>query len=184
MVKDEKVYEEQSINFILRSGGRKELRDAIVIKFLEEKGGYWKEGVKHVTRFRYYVETLADGRRVFLFRPTHLNKGIDFQVWVEKFQDDKDGRPSHKDVFADLKGKNIEDSKKCLELAELINRVWLCEDPDDVLKGNSLVFKSGWSVEMLLKILKWLFIEQDITYWNYDGRGMLWSAIREAIKPF
>jgi hypothetical protein len=36
--------------------------------------------------------------------------------------------------------------------------------------------------EMLLKILKWLFIEQDITYWNYDGRQMLKMAIEQVAK--
>ncbi len=182
MTRNDKVYEEFSIDFSLKSNDRKELRDTVVKKFLEEKGGYWKDGVKHVTRFRYYVEKLADGRRIFLFRPTHLNKGIDFQVWVEKFADGKDGRPSHKDVLADLKGKQMEDPQKALELSALIERVWKCEEPGDVLKGSGLSFKSGWSIEMLLKILKWLFIEQDITYWNYDGRGMLWAAIHKAVQ--
>ena len=35
---------------------------------------------------------------------------------------------------------------------------------------------------MLLKILKWLFIEQDVTYWNYDGGQMLRMAIDEETK--
>ncbi len=182
MAKTDKTYEEYSIDFQLKSNDRKELRDTIVKKFLEEKGGYWKDGIKHVTRFRYYVEKLVDGRRIFLLRPTHLNKGIDFQVWVEKFAEDKDGRPSHKDVFADLKAKQMEEPRKALELAKLIERIWHCEDPEDILGATPITFKSGWSAEMMLKILKWLFIEQDITYWNYDGRGMLWSAIQTAVQ--
>lgn len=28
-----------------------------------------------------------------------------------------------------------------------------------------------------IKTLKWLFIEQDIRYWNYSGRDMLWKGI-------
>jgi hypothetical protein len=35
---------------------------------------------------------------------------------------------------------------------------------------------------MLLKIFKWLFSEQDITYWNNDGRQMLKMAIDKEIK--
>ena len=44
-------------------------------------------------------------------------------------------------------------------------------------KKDKAAFHKGLTLEMLLKILKWLFIEQDITYWNYDGRQMLKMAI-------
>ena len=35
----------------------------------------------------------------------------------------------------------------------------------------------GWDYEVLLKLLRWLFIEQDVTYWSGNGREMLYSAI-------
>lgn len=168
-------YEEFDINFSLKGKSRKELRDAIILKFLEEKGGYWKDKQKYVTRYRYYVEKLKDGRRIFLFRPTYLNKGIDFQVWVEKMDNIADKRPSHQDIFNDLRAKKLENHKDFPLLLKAIEKVWNCEEPDDVLKN--LDFKKGYSPELLLKILKWLFIEQDITYWNYDGRTMLKMAI-------
>ena len=84
MAKDDKIFEENEVNFDLKLNSREELRKKTVDKFLSEKGGYWKDGVKHVTRYKYFVEKLTDGRRIFLLRPTYLNKGIDFQVWVEK----------------------------------------------------------------------------------------------------
>ena len=40
-------------------------------------------------------------------------------------------------------------------------------------------FTTGKSVELILKVIKWFFIEQDITYWNYSGRNMLMNGIRE-----
>jgi len=167
MSKDDKIYEEYSINFDLKSNSREKLRKETVDKFLSEKGGYWKDGKKYVTRYKYYVENLKDGRRIFLLRPTFLNKGIDFQVWVEKMDGVEDKRPSHKDFAI---------------LMKAIDEVWNCSEPDDVLKTRKMIFKEGFQVEMLLKILKWLFIEQDITYWNYDGRGMLKLAIEEKAK--
>lgn len=106
-------------------------------------------------------------------RPTFLNKGIDFQVWVERINGVEDKKPSHKDVFRDLGQKKEENPAQFALLKKVIDRIWNCEPPDDVLKETNLSFKQGFPVEMLLKILKWLFIEQDITYWNYDGRGML-----------
>jgi hypothetical protein len=65
----------------------------------------------------------------------------------------------------------------------MIDGVWSCQEPDAVLKAiDKNAFHQGFPVEMVLKILKWLFIEQDITYWNYDGRQMLRMAINEETK--
>ena len=59
-----------------------------------------------------------------------------------------------------------------------INRVFNCEEPDLILNTMSIPeFKTGKSIEMILKILKWLFAEQDVTYWNYTGRHMLKKAL-------
>ena len=38
-------------------------------------------------------------------------------------------------------------------------------------------FKSGFPYDLIIKTLKWLFIEQDIRYWNYSGHDMLWKGI-------
>lgn len=181
-VKVERAYEDFVVDFDLRSGTRESLRSAIVNAFLAEKGGYWKGGIKHVTRYKYFVEKLKDGKKIYLLRPTFLNKGIDFQVWVEKFEKDKDKRPSHKDVFADVKIKKQERSADLENLVSAIERVWNCEEPDVVLKDMKFSYKKGLSMELLLKILKWLFIEQDITYWNYDGRTMLLHAIKSHVQ--
>lgn len=35
------------------------------------------------SKYTYYVETLADGNRVYLTRPAFLNKGFDFVIRVE-----------------------------------------------------------------------------------------------------
>jgi hypothetical protein len=181
-MKEGNVPENHIVEFTLKGSTRRELRDSAVKQFLSEKGGYWEGGKKHVTLYRYNVEKLKDGKKIFLLKPTFLNKGIDFQVWVEGLKSDKDARPSHKDIFEDLRIKKSENQEDFLKLMKLVDRVWNCEDPNDIIKGTTLHFKKGYSVELLLKILKWLFIEQDITYWNYDGRGMLKSAIDDIAK--
>ena len=168
----------------LKSDSRGELRKQAVNKFLSEKSGYWKDGKKHVSRYKYYVESTKEGKRIYLFRPTFLNKGIDFQLWVEKFDGREDRRPSHKDVFHDIKTKKKENPNDMLKLLKVIDEVWSCREPDEVLKNINFNYKSGFSIELLLKILKWLFIEQDVTYWNYDGRGMLRMAIDKEAGNF
>lgn len=34
-------------------------------------------------------------------------------------------------------------------------------------------------VDVLLKVIKWMFIMEDIVYWNYPGRSMLYNALKE-----
>ena len=162
---------------------RQKLRETVVRKFLSEKPGYWKNGTKYSTSYKYYVEMTRDNRRIFLLRPTFLNKGIDFQVWVERFGRGLDKRPSHKDIFQDLKLKQSENPVATNSLLRAIDSVWLCEEPDVALLATGITsFRSGMPNDLLLKILKWLFIEQDITYWNYDGRAMLRIAINRELN--
>jgi hypothetical protein len=178
----EKTYDDFVISLTLASNSRAELRKVIVNAFLDEKKGYWKEKTQVVTRYKYFVETLKEGNRIYLLRPTFLNKGIDFQVWIEKFDGDKDKRPSHATIIEDVKAKLKENPTQKKALMAVIERVWNCEDPDKVLSDSPLKFKNGLSPELVLKALKWLFIEQDITYWNYDGRMMLWRGIQKECK--
>lgn len=152
--KKDRVNENYELIFKLKNKNRKKLRDKTVIKFLQEKAGYWKEGIKHVTKYKYYVEKLSDGRKIYLLRPTFLNKGIDFQVWIENFdKKGNDKRPSHKDIVEDLKIKKRENRTKLPLLLEAIERVWNCEDPDKVIKKYLFNYKKGLSVELLLKTL-------------------------------
>jgi len=59
-------------------------------------------------------------------------------------------------------------------------RVYNCEEPEEILRDiRGIKFQSGLSVELILKVLKWYFIEQDIRNWNYSGRGMFKSGLDE-----
>jgi hypothetical protein len=185
MAEMEKEYIHHKSNLTINQNTRKSQRDALISEFLKEKYGYIKNGRKYIQAYRYYVETLSNGNRIYLQRPAYLNKGMDFQVCAEKllkFKNGNDKPPSHKDIINDLKNKKKVNQKDFKILLSLIERVWNCEEPDNVLKGINLNFSVGFSVEALLKILKWLFIEQDMTYWSYSGRSMLWNGIQQDLS--
>lgn len=165
----------------LRRKTREQLRKEVVNVFLSEKKGWFEGDIQHVTHYKYFVEKLVDGRRIYLLRPTFLNKGIDFQVWIEKYDGIVDRRPSHKDLLADLRTKKQENPTEVRKLGAAILQVYDCEEPDVIIKRMALQFMKGFSVELLLKALKWLFIEQDVTYWNYDGRAMLRNALMKEV---
>ncbi|EOU1462724.1 DNA adenine methylase [Clostridium perfringens] len=169
---------EKSIEFNLSSKDRKEIRYEIVNLFLNEEPGTGKQELS--SKYIYYVETLLDGKRIFLKRPANLNKGFDFIIKVEdiEFREkgaDKDA-PRHSDIITDLKNKRNEDEDKYNELYSLIKDIYECKDINSS-DMEKLSFKNGYSVELVLKLIKWFFIEQDITYWNYSGRAMLMDNI-------
>lgn len=156
---------------------RRELRKKVVEQFLLEEAGTGT-GEK-TSRYVYYVEELDDSSRIYLTRPAWLKKGFDFLIHVENkvFMNGKDN-PKHDDIFEDLKKKKKENPILYKRLHEAMNKVYNCKDPSEVLKEFSdLRFKSGFSVELVLKTLKWFFIEQDVRDWNYSGRAMFKSRL-------
>ena len=70
----------------------------------------------------------------------------------------------------------LESRESYTKLFDFITKIYNCEEvTNDELLG--LDFVNGISVEIILYVLKWLFIEQDITYWKRSGRDMLYSHI-------
>lgn len=129
---------------------------------------------------RIYVETLNDQRRIYLRRPTFLHNSFDFVVCVEGINFNPAGRrrnyPTHDDILNDLKEKYNKNPKKYEYIYEALNAIYSCSYID-LEPLNSISFKSRFPCVLIIKTLKWLFIEQDIHYWNYSGRDMLWKGI-------
>jgi hypothetical protein len=162
-----KISKDLSITECTRKGQRRKILDA------------WFEEEEH-SRYRYNVETCKDGRKVYLLRPTWKNRGLDFQINLEGFKSKCQEAPKHDDLTGDLKEKKAESPDHYQILRKAIDDVYGCEEPDDVLiKCPDLTFNSGLPMDSILKLLKWLFIEQDLTYWNHSGRRMFMEGIKE-----
>jgi hypothetical protein len=160
------------------------LRKLLINIFSEENPG--NGGGNLASKYEYIVERTSVGE-VYLRRPAHLKKGFDFVIHLRNWNFNGKTNPKHEDIIQDvlLKKKNMSSllfPKLCLAL----EKVYLCYEPEDIL-GNSLFSeltsykpKPGeLPVDALLKILKWMFIEQDIRDWNYSGRKMLMEGIKE-----
>ena len=130
---------------------------------------------------RYYIETFNNGKRLYFERPTRLNKGCDFVLFAEDvitFKNGHDKAPSHKDVLDDLAIKKSKLSQmQYAELLEAIKCIYETKPYIEAEKHVKNLPSAGWSYELFLKLLRWLFIEQDITYWAGEGRNMLYTAI-------
>ena len=144
------------------------------------------------TRYRYNVEQCADGSRVYLLRPTWLNKGFDFMVNVEGFRSRTRAArgatremPSHRDVIQDLLEKIQGDPEATEPWFDAVCAIYDCAEPDVVLPQHRRAAEGtvGLPADQLLYIMKWLFIEQDVTYWAQTGRDMLMAAIESEVFP-
>jgi hypothetical protein len=164
------------------AGTRNEVRTRVLDKFLEEEPGTGKRDL--TSKYVYYVEDLGDGSRIFLKRPAHLNKGFDFTIHVKDIDFNRGmsnrrrTNPKHNDIITDLQLKKEEgNTLEYIKMIKMLEDVYNCKE---IEKNTQLPrFKTGYSAELIIKVVKWFFIEQDITYWNYSGRHMFWSALEE-----
>lgn len=159
---------------------RNNLRKIVLDSFVKEKAGRGKGD--ETSKYKYIVENLISGKRVYLTRPVPLNKGFDFIIHVEDhtFLNGKDN-PRHDDIFGDLKTKKQGNKQAYNKLVQALEEVFYCKDCNDIYsayKAYLEVFNQGLSPELILKVTKWFFIEQDIRYWNWSGRNMFMSGIK------
>jgi len=139
------------------------------------KTEYRKKGKGVV--FRYPVENLPDKQVLYIVRPGH-KKNFDFKVDVAVDCGFEKG--SHEEIALDLRKKNIKNPRKFKKLWQAIAEIYHCKENDvDVIlkkyRGLKRPFKSGGKPEPLLKVIKWLFIMEDIFYWDGEGRTFLFN---------
>lgn len=172
---------ETQLTVTIKASSREEYHKKLIMLFLEEKHGTSQEW----NYYYYYVETGKNGKRVYLKRPAYKNKGMDFEVRVEDYQFrygkynniiSTGNRPKHDEIWNDVYNKVVENPEDGQKLRVLITQVYNCEEPnEDII--NSCHFTTGLPLDLLLYAIKWLFIEQDMTYWNQSGREMNYNGL-------
>jgi hypothetical protein len=132
----------------------------------------------------YAKETLSQGTGLVLVRPARKNRGLDFTIEVLRLPG-KPARwyPSLNALFADIEAKLDERPDLARPLFEAIDGVWRCRDVDEVVRvaldrGLGNYSPGSLPIDVLLKAWKWMFIEQDFTYWLYSGRVRPMNHIR------
>lgn len=167
----------------LSSDCREKIRDEVIGWFLLEKPGKGKEDL--ASRAVYEVEEYGN-LAIELHRPATLNKGFDFTVQIKGLRFFKNKKhkscPSHDDVFAILDGfKNENPTIYSQKIIGILNDIYNCKQVQ--LDSNSMGYfidcdNKKQPIEIVLLCIKWLFIEQDITYWNWSGRAKLYEAMQ------
>jgi len=154
---------------------RNEIVRKVVNTFIKTE---YQEKGKGVT-FRYPVEKLPGNKRLFIMRPGH-KKNFDFKVEVTEEMGLKEGK--HEQVVLDLRMKKQRNPQEFEDFLRAIEEVYHCSENDvDRLLPRYANLKAsagiGAEVEVILKILKWLFIMEDIVYWDVEGRAFLYNFV-------
>ncbi|MBM3155299.1 MAG: hypothetical protein FJ008_08220 [Chloroflexi bacterium] len=151
----------------------------VVNTFIDSESQVRGKGIK----FRYPVENLPDGKQLFIFRPGGLNKW-NFDFKVEVTEELGLGKGSHDEIVLDFRNKKHENMHKFNVLLRALAEIYESSenDIDSLLRSYpdlKVSFQTGANVEIILKVIKWMFIMEDIVYWNYQGRSMLYNALKE-----
>ncbi|MEI0518553.1 hypothetical protein R4K54_12670 [Brachyspira murdochii] len=159
-------------------GNRKDVKNNVIKEFLNEEAG----NENNSSKYKYIVENTLECGNIYLQRPGRFNRGVDFVIYTDNinFADinkRKRRNPKHTDILNDLQEKKIESENDFLKMKSMIDDIYNCKSDVNISDCQKLKFNTGFSVELILKILKWMFIEQDITYWNYSGREKLKKEI-------
>ena len=151
---------------------KEEIRASLMMQWISETPN---------TKYRYFVETYNDGLNIYLERPTRLNKGCDFVIYAENaylWNNGNDRPPDHKFVIRDLKQKkNTLSPTEWDNVLLSIDQIYNTQPYAKIIPNIRTLPQVGQSYELILKLIKWFFIEQDITYWSGQGRGMLYEAL-------
>jgi hypothetical protein len=141
----------------------------VVTMFIEFEKSHKGKGIE----FRYPVEDLSNGEKLYIYRPG-IKWNFDFKVEIPANCGLDEGR--HDQIALILRKIKKEKKQEFNNLYKIISDLYHCSsnDVDDLLQRNPVSLKSP-PPDILLKVIKWLFIMEDIIYWHYEGRAFLYN---------
>ena len=169
------------VTYTLRGSTREDVRKEVIELFLLETPG---TGTGELcSKYWYTVESIS-GYSIILKRPVPLNKGFDFTVNVDGLFFKRNRRytnPSHDDIISACKYVQSENPSRYDVIKTAVSKIYHCQPYErESIAGITFTDYEGAQhpMEIVLLAIKWLFIEQDVTYWNWSGRNMLWDVIK------
>lgn len=159
---------------------RADIRKKVVIEFLKESAGSSKE----TSKYEYNVEKY-DNYKIVLKRPGVFKKGFDFTVNIRGLYFKKNRRyenPSFDDIKTALQYAKKHFQNDYLFVKEEINKIFNVE-AYSFSKIQSVQFEdfegNKHPIIIILLAIKWLFISEDISYWNWSGRNMFMNDLKK-----
>jgi hypothetical protein len=176
-VRSKKIVKESTAINIPAQSDQFEIVKIVVTTFIDfekyEKG----KGIE----FKYQVETLSNGEKLYIHRP---GRKWNFDFKVEIPVNCGLGEGKHNQIALLLRRLKEENEEEFNKLWGIITSLYTCSnnDVDCMLSQNPISYKDAFLIEILLKIIKWLFIMEDIVYWHYEGRAFLYNFFSYVIN--
>jgi len=126
----------------------------------------WIRGLEDASPRRNEVSTESGSDRV------SCGAGESIKPRVLRFKNGNPKPPQQQTLIDELHTLNAMSLDQKLEILTAVRRIWNCEEVNGVVADLNL-FSGDVRAERALKLAKWLFIEQDVTYWTESGRHML-----------
>lgn len=173
----------QQISYQLTSTNRSAIRNEMIQLFLNEQPGTGKGSLS--SKYHYNVDSFR-GTDIVIKRPAALNKGFDFTVNTNTFLFKKKRRyknPSHQDVLDSLLYCKSNYPNSYSVVKNLLNSIYHCNQT--TVPNTNIGFFMDYNnnlqpIQVVILITKWLFIEQDVTYWNWSGRKMFYDKLQSS----
>ena len=130
----------------------------------------------------YEVETLSTGEKIVINKPGgkrswgRLSRN-DFMVFI--YSPDNEGLLliSHPEILEDLKLKYQADKEETENIIYGLFFVFNGLEPDNVIINRKLKNINGIETEKLLKVYKWIWVQEDCNYPTAEGRWLSMNAI-------
>ena len=172
----------QEIVFSLIANTREDARKKVVRKFLDENPGTGKGS--DCSRYEYTVE-YYECYKIVLKRPGTFKKGFDFTVNIRGMYFKKHKRyenPSFDDIINVLECLKRDIPNKYHFIATEINNIFKLKGYN-FSKIKNIEFNDYQNnphpIGIILLAIKWLFISEDISYWNWSGRNMFMQSLQD-----
>ena len=150
--------------------GRFKIIKKVVNAFIDFEKDKKERGIE----FRYPVEDLSNGEKLYIHRPG-VKWNFDFKVEISINCGLGEGR--HDQIALFLRRIKKQHKEEFNKLWKMVFNLYYCKDNDvdSMLRKNPVIYEEIPKDDILLKVIKWLFIMEDIIYWHYEGRAFLYN---------
>lgn len=131
--------------------------------------------------FKYPVEELTSGENLYIIRP---GKKWNFDFKVDVKPDYMLEKATHDQIALILRHLKEKEDEEFYKLWHALTEIYDCTECDVsiILKKDTISISERPQLDILLKVIKWLFIMEDILYWHFEGRAFLYNSFSYSVS--
>lgn len=155
----------------------------VPLKIANNTQDTFRKQLLNVPYLLYEVEQLSDGKKIVINKPGgkrnfgRLSQN-DFMVFIFEPSTNELWLISHQ-ILSDLEDKSKVSTEETIKIIDGLKMVCDGKEPDLALKEFPISTSTGLSPELLYKVYKWIWGQEDCNYPTKQGRWLSMDAILE-----